>query len=300
MLDDVIRQRRARLAVVSAVSVVLLVLVYLIAIRTHIGQRIDAVAFQRRSSVTAAMTRRTDRLLGTVSVASLLGFGGAIVLIALARRRVSLAIATGVAMAGAVLTTEVLKMMILTRPDLGFGGVGYNTFPSGHATIGMTLSLGAVMVAPVSLRRPVLLVAALTSTAFGTAVLSSGWHRPSDTIGAYLVSLVWFAAAAAAVATRDEREATRIAARPDPKPSPALLISAAAGVFGLLMFVLWKSVGATGLRTVVFAAPYVLACIGIDLAGLAVVGTFYVLQRTRPRVPGTHVYGREGAGTARS
>ena len=258
--------------------------VYVIAIRTHIGQRIDSVAFQRHSIVTAAMTRRTDRLLGTVSVATLFGFGSAIVLIALARRRVSLALAAGVAMSGAVLTTEVLKKLILTRPDLGFGGVSFNTYPSGHATIGMTLSLGAVMVAPVSLRRPALLIAALTSTAFGTAVLSSGWHRPSDTIGAYFVSLAWFAAASAAVTDRDQFEAARITARPDPKPSPPLLVGAAIGVLAILMFVLYKSVNATGLHTVVYAAPYVLACIGIDGAGVLVVGTFYVLQRTTPRL----------------
>ncbi|MCU1364794.1 MAG: phosphoesterase PA-phosphatase related protein [Ilumatobacteraceae bacterium] len=279
-LDHIVRRRRARLAAVSAFSVLVVGVVYVIAIRTHLGQRIDAVAFQRRSTVTAAMTRRTDRLLGTVSVASLAGFGTAIVLIALARRRIALAVATGVAMAGAVVTTEVLKKLVLTRPDLGFGGVGYNTFPSGHATIGMTLSLGAVMVAPVSLRRPALLIAALTSTAFGTAVLSSGWHRPSDTIGAYFVSLAWFAAAAAAVASRDEREAETIAARPDPKPTPLLLAAAAGGVLAILMFVLYKSVNATGLHTVVYAAPYVLACIGIDVAGVLVVGTFYVLDRT--------------------
>jgi len=283
MLDDDVRQRTARLAVVSAISVAIVALVYVVAVRTHIGQRVDAVAFDRRSAVTAATTRRTDRLLGTVSVASLLGFGGAIVLIALARRRISLAIAAGAAMAGSVLTTEVLKLRLLHRPDLGsFGGVAHNTFPSGHATIGMALSLGAVTVAPVSLRRVALLIAALTSTAFGTAVLSSGWHRPSDTIGAYFVTLAWFAAASAAVANADQREAQRLAAAPDPRPSPALMVGAAAGVFGILMFVLYKSIGTSGLRTVVFAAPYVLACIGIDLAGLAVVGTFYVLQRTRP------------------
>ncbi|MCU1396153.1 MAG: phosphoesterase PA-phosphatase related protein [Ilumatobacteraceae bacterium] len=282
--DDAMRIRRRRLLVVAAVSVVVVAVVYVIAIRTHVGQRIDGVAFRRRSAVTATTTRRTDRLLGTVSVASLIGFGGAIVLIGLARRRISLAVAAGVAMAGAVVTTEVLKKRILTRPELGvFGGVHYNTYPSGHATIGMALSLGAVMVAPVSLRRIAGVGAALISTAFGTAVLSSGWHRPSDTIGAYFVTLAWFATSAALVAERDHRDAARIAAAPEPRPSPPLLIAAAVGVLGILMFVLWKSLSATGLHTVVYAAPYVAACAGIDLAGVAVVGTFYVLQRTRPR-----------------
>ena len=51
----------------------------------------------------------------------------------------------------------------------------------------MTLSLGVVMVAPVRLQRVALVVASIVATAFGTAVLSSGWHRPSDAIGAYYV-----------------------------------------------------------------------------------------------------------------
>lgn len=285
MTEDVQHTKQVRLATVGVLSIVVLVVVYVIAIRTHIGQRIDAVAFDRHSAVTQATTRRTNRLLGTVSAASLLGFGGVLVLIALARRRVVLAIAAGVAMSGAVVTTEVLKKLVLIRPDLGvYGGESLNTYPSGHATIGMTLSLAAVMVAPPSLRRLALAIAAFTSTAFGTAVLSSGWHRPSDTIGGYFVTLAWFAAMSALVVPHEHALDERRSTVPDPPASPVLLGLAAIGVLGILLFVLRKSVSATGLRTVVYAAPYVLACIGIDLAGIAIVGTYYVLQRTRMRV----------------
>ncbi|MCU1501724.1 MAG: phosphoesterase PA-phosphatase related protein [Ilumatobacteraceae bacterium] len=255
--------------------------VYVIAIRTHLGQRLDDVAFARRSVVTAATTRRTDRLLGTISTASLFVFGGAIVLIALARRRLRLAVAVGIAMSGAVLTTEVLKRRILTRPRFGgVYGVAGNSFPSGHAAIGMVLSLGIVMVAPLRLRRPALIVGGLTATAFGTAVLSSGWHRPSDTIGAYFVALAWFAAVSALLVRVEQRSRARPDPAVDPVLSRALLATAAIVVFGLLMFVLWKSVHATGLRTVVNAAPYIAACIAIDVVGLLIVGTFYVVQRT--------------------
>ncbi len=276
--------RSGRLAATAIVSTILAVVVYVIAVRTHLGQRLDGVAFDRRHAVTAAMTRRTDRLLGTVSTASLLGFGGAWVIVALARRRSTLAIAVGVAMCGSVLSTEVLKRWLLTRPTLGdFGGVDYNTFPSGHATIGMTLSLGLLMVAPVHFARAAAVVAALVSTAFGTAVLSSGWHRPSDTIGAYLVTIAWFSATSAVLAVRDARRSPRVSVVADPPTSRPLLLTAAVGVLALLMFVLWKSVGAAGLRTVVYAAPYVAACIGIDVLGVGVVGLFYIQQRASIR-----------------
>lgn len=280
--DDALRQRSSRLIAVAVISTVIAMVVYVLAIRTRFGQRLDGVAFSRRSVVTAATTERTDRLLGTVSVASLLLFGGVIVLVALARRRPKLALGAGVAMCGAVLTTEVLKLGILTRPRFhGVGaGVWYNTFPSGHATIGMTLSLGVVMVAPIQLRRAALVVAALVSTAFGTAVLSSGWHRPSDTIGAYCVSLAWFALVSGVLVRVEDRASAPVRERVDPPLSRPLIAAAVVGVFALLLFVLWKSIGATGLRTVAYAAPYLAACVAIDLAGLAVVTVYYVLDRT--------------------
>ncbi len=284
MPDDRADNRVVRLAVTALASALIVIIVYVIAIRTHLGQRIDGVAFNRRDAVTAATTRRTDRLLGTVSVASLFLVGGALVIVALARRRRTLAVAVGVAMAGAVLTTEILKMKVLTRPNLGnFGGVGYNTFPSGHTTIGMAISLGLVMVAPKHLGRPAAVVAALVSTAFGTAVLSSGWHRPSDTIGAYFVTLGWFSATSAVLAIYHRSHGADAGSAVDPTTSRPLVFAAAVGVFGLLMFVLWKSIDATGLRTVVYAAPYVAACVGIDLAGIFVVGVFYVIQRASLR-----------------
>ena len=221
-----------------------------------------------------------------MSTASLFGFGTAWLIVALARRRATLALAVGVAMSGSVLSTEILKRWLLTRPALdNFGGVDYNTFPSGHATSGMALSLGLLLVAPVHLARAAAVVAALVSTAFGTAVLSSGWHRPSDTIGAYLVTLAWFSATAALLAVMDSRKSSLSPVVVDPATSRPLLFTAAVAVLGLLMFVLSKSIDATGLRTVVYAAPYVAACLGIDVLGIVVVGLFYVQQRASIRSP---------------
>ena len=281
VFDDGAVQRSIRLAVVAVASSLVVLIVYVVAIRTALGQRLDDVAFARRSVVTTGTTRRMDRLLGTVSVASLTLMGGALMLVAFARRRATLAVAVGVAMLGAVVTTEVLKHWVLTRPVYpDTTGVGYNTFPSGHATIGMVLSLGVVMVAPVHFRRIALVGAAFTATAFGTAVLASGWHRPSDTIGAYFVSLAWFSATSSVLVLIEQRAGARHHPRPEPPPSVPLLVAAAIGVFALLMFVLWRSIDATGLHTVVYAAPYIAAVIGIDAAGVLVVGTYYVLDRT--------------------
>jgi hypothetical protein len=281
VLDERAHERSMRLAAIAFFSTLLAVTIYVVAVRTHLGQRLDDVAFNRRSVVTAATTRRTDRLLGTISVASLLVFGGAIVLVAVARRRLGLAVAAGIAMSGAVVTSEILKLRVLTRPNFsGVAGIGFNTFPSGHTTIGMALSLGVVMVAPLHLRRVAFLVATLTSTAFGTAVLASGWHRPSDAVAGFLVALGWFAAVSSVLVRYEHRPGARRRIESEPVASQLLIAVAGVAIFGLLMFVLWKSIGATGLHTVVYAAPYIAAVIGIDIAGLLVVGTYYVVHRT--------------------
>jgi hypothetical protein len=68
---------------------------------------------------------------------------------ALVRRRTRLAIAVGLAVTISVLTTEILKSLVLSRPSLDeVAGIAQNSFPSGHATIGISLSLGMIMVAP--------------------------------------------------------------------------------------------------------------------------------------------------------
>ncbi|MEO6122686.1 MAG: phosphatase PAP2 family protein [Ilumatobacteraceae bacterium] len=278
--DPSARSRSNLLAAVALLSFAGVAIIYLVAVRTRVGQRIDDVAFNRRSVVTAATTQATDRLLGTVSVASLFVVGGAIVLVGVARRRVVLAIGCGFAMSAAVLTTEALKLSVLGRPQFGVIGVSGNSYPSGHATIGMVLSLGLVMVAPLRLRRMALFAAAVGSAAFGTAVLSSGWHRPSDTIGAYLVSLGWFATMSVVVIQYEHRRGAARPLEPNPPTSRPLLAVAATLAFGLLMFVLWRSVSASGLRTVVWGSPYIAACVMIDVVGILVVGMFYVLDRT--------------------
>ena len=67
--------------------------------------------------------------------------GGAIVLLALLRGRPRLAVAAGVVLLGANLTTQVLKETF-DRPDLVLGWAAEpGAFPSGHATVAMSLAM---------------------------------------------------------------------------------------------------------------------------------------------------------------
>ncbi len=281
-------QRQVRVALaVAAVAAVSVAVWYVVFVRTRWGQELDDLAFEGRRAVSAATTQRTDRMLHAVTESSLFLLGGAIVLLALAQRRVRVAVVAGACMSCAVVTTEILKLRLLDRPSFGgVQGISHNSYPSGHATIGMVLSLGLVMVAPSAWRRPATLIAAMVATAFGTAVLASGWHRPSDSLGAAGVALAWFAAGHAVLLWLDARlpYSTRGAAGADDAPmSRALLMAGAAAVVAFVVYAAVRSIGDEGLHIVRYHAPYLLACAAIDVVAVAVVFLFAVLTAERAR-----------------
>jgi membrane-associated phospholipid phosphatase len=93
---------------------------------------------------------RVWRIVQTVTVSSAALLGGAILFAAMVREQPGLAMAAAAVIAGANVTTQALKVA-LERPMLhgvrGPLGDG-NIFPSGHATLAMSLALVALLVAP--------------------------------------------------------------------------------------------------------------------------------------------------------
>ena len=182
------------------------VLLYLAAVRTSAGQRIDDGA--RGDLADTGWVRAqeaTSDLLDTISVTSLALLGAAIVAVALLRGRLWLALGAGVLVLGANVTTQVMKAE-LSRPELPGSPLGSPSFPSGHVTVAMSLAMALVLVAPPALRWPATLVGCAYAIAVGVAVIALDWHRPSDVIGAYLVTVVWTALVAAALAAAGRRE----------------------------------------------------------------------------------------------
>ncbi len=119
---------------------------------------------------------------------------GALAAVAAIRGRLRLALVPVVAILGAVGTSEVLKSWVLTRPDLLDQPEYSNSFPSGHATIGLAVAWAAIVVAPPRARRSVAIVGTLIAALIGIATVAAAWHRPSDVVGGYLVATAWAAA----------------------------------------------------------------------------------------------------------
>lgn len=267
---------------IAACSAVGLLLLYLVAVRTHLGQEFDDLAFEGRAVVDPGVTRATNELLHSITRSSLVLLTAAVVLFALARRRFRLALIVGSAVTVSVLTAEVLKHRVLDRPSLDdIAGIGFNSFPSGHATIGMALSLAVVMVAPHRWRWLAALLAMSLALAFGTGVVATGWHRPSDVIGAFLVCTAVFATATFVLlrwrGTGDE--ATRFFGEVESQLTPSTVAGAGALIAAAAGVAIWRTTQQDGLRTVEFAWDYVAVCLAILGAGITIILGYHELLR---------------------
>ncbi|NQV05223.1 phosphatase PAP2 family protein [bacterium] len=186
-----------------------LVFVYALFVHTEIGQRVDNAALLGRAAVPEGLIEDAWTMLDTISILSLVLAGMMVAVIGIARRRPVLAAAAGAVLLGSNVTTQVLKRAILTRPELLDDGVkAYNTLPSGHATVALSVVAALVLVAPRHRRSMVALVGTGYSAMIGVATVVAGWHRPSDAVTAWLVVGMWTSMAAAVLAMR--RDAVRV------------------------------------------------------------------------------------------
>ena len=134
-------------------------------------------------------------VLGYISIGAIVAVALGCVLVALLRGRAALAFGAAVALAGANVTTQVLKESVLQRPDLGLGT--FNSLPSGHTTVVASAVGAALLVVPSVLRAAVATVGGFATTLTGASTIAAGWHRPADVVAALAVSLAWTAGVAA-------------------------------------------------------------------------------------------------------
>lgn len=236
------------------------------ALRTPTGTAADQDAMESVGNSAAAAMRIQDWLT-YVSVAGVALALAVCVAVAIMRRRYELAAAAVVLVAGANLSTRVLKKAVLDRPD-----TLPNSLPSGHTTVAVSLGLAAVIVAPAAWRWVVVPLAGFAGTFVGAGTVVGQWHRPSDVLAAVAVCLVW-TAIALGVALAAQRQIPPVRAGWAARSSLALVGSAMVG----LCFVAW------GLRpqdhdTQLVLAVAALAPIGM-LIGVALFWTSSIADR---------------------
>ena len=201
--------RSSGLLALLVTSIAGLAVTFVVFVRTEDGQQIDQGAFEGRGLASPGAQEAADELLTTISVGAL---ALAVVLLAgqaLYRRRLVLALVAAIVIGGAVVTTEILKHVLLQRPDLIGRAPFANTFPSGHATVAFAVGVAATLVVPPRARRLIALIAVLYAIAVAVALVAAGWHRPSDVAGGLFVVIAWASAAALAAEALD-RDAFRL------------------------------------------------------------------------------------------
>ncbi|WBB53903.1 phosphatase PAP2 family protein [Verrucosispora sp. WMMD573] len=185
------------LVVLALIQTAAFIAVWQFALHMEIGQWIDTVALTGNRIGRDHIEEPVDRILNAMSVVSLLAVTVMIGFIALIRGRVALAVAATLLIAGANVTTQLLKYG-LSRPDYGIdlerAYVG-NSLPSGHTTVAGSVAVALVLVLPPKVRAVGAVIGAGYAATAGVATLSAGWHRPSDAVAAFLVVGVWAALA---------------------------------------------------------------------------------------------------------
>ncbi len=134
------------------------------------------------------------------------------VIVSLWRRRPIVALAIVGIIAGATVTTELLKPLLATQLQ-GGGPVDPGSFPSGHVTAATALALCTVLAAPLRVRRLVALAGAAFVAVVAGSVVMLGWHYPSDAVGGVLVASTWWLLGIAAIAFAELRDPRLAAGR---------------------------------------------------------------------------------------
>ncbi|MEV4348489.1 phosphatase PAP2 family protein [Actinoplanes sp. NPDC049596] len=175
--------------VVFVLSVAGLYALWRVALRTTVGQRVDTAAMNGADVHHTRVVEVLDRTLNGTSLASLVLVCLFAAIFGVLRRRADLAIGAALLVIGANVTTQLLKMR-LYRPDLD-GADMPNSFPSGHTAAAASVAFAVILVLPQALRGTIALVGFGYVTIIAVATVWAAWHRPSDTVGALLVTLAW-------------------------------------------------------------------------------------------------------------
>ena len=174
---------------------VALVLLMLAVYKIGPAQRLDATLLShlsvREDSLTGSLANMVAHLADPLPLLAMLA---AICAVALRRGRPRAAVAALAVVAGANLTTQILKVALAHprfQPILGDNQVGAVAFPSGHATAAASIAIALAFVVPWRWRPAAAVLGAGYTLAVASSVLLLDWHFPSDVLGGILVAAGW-------------------------------------------------------------------------------------------------------------
>jgi membrane-associated phospholipid phosphatase len=171
-------------------ALVLGTVVYLLAVRTGLGQALEDAALRGADQVNPKVHRVALRQFHTITVTSQVSAAVIVGVVGLLRRQLWLALVGMAVIFGSQAVTQLLKYHLLTRPDLIHGEHAENTLPSGHTTAAMSLLFATLIVMPYRFRGVAMFFALTWAVGIGAYTVIIGAHRLSDTLAADAVALI--------------------------------------------------------------------------------------------------------------
>jgi membrane-associated phospholipid phosphatase len=185
-------------------------LVTLFAFEVGAAERFDARLLSHLAVEPGSAAHKAATLLAHLAdPAPLLLMAVGICVLAVRWGRQREALAAMAALAGANLTTQVLKALFSHERFWEFLGEGQpwtNSFPSGHTTAAASIAVAFLIVVPDRLRPLAAVAGAALTGAVGISVVVLEWHYPSDVLGGLLVAAGWGFAALLALRLLASRE----------------------------------------------------------------------------------------------
>jgi len=191
MTEKTIALRMPPFIIGALVSAVLFVGVYLFFVRSYMGQLVDERAFAGADAWQAGIVDAGQRFLDllpylSVGVAAVLS-----IILVLVRHNGVVFLTAVTAAAAANVSTQLLKYLILARPERGVADGLSNSLPSGHTTVAASAALVVYLLAAPRFRPVIAVIGSSYAIVAGAATLVNQWHRPSDVIAALLVVAFW-------------------------------------------------------------------------------------------------------------
>ena len=156
-------------------------------VRTTTGQFADESAWREAELVAPGTRLPALRFLDSLPLVSVFIALAVIVAVTLYRRRLSPGVIALATMAAANLATQLLKNLLLDRPDRGVITLDFNSLPSGHTTMAASAMAAVFLVSSPRWRPAVAGLGGTYAVLAGSATFFNLWHRPADVVAAFFV-----------------------------------------------------------------------------------------------------------------
>ncbi len=181
-----------RWIIMSVIGVIVFVATYLGLVRTYLGQYLENAALIGAKQATTESVDGALENLHVISITSLVIMMIAFAIVGVVRKSWRVALAGMAALGGSAVLAELLKRVLLHRPDLAAiynDNNAHNSFPSGHTTIAMAILVSLLLVTSYRWRGVVMFFSITWAVSVGSATVTARWHRFSDTLGADMLAL---------------------------------------------------------------------------------------------------------------